>query len=650
MAVLLGTPGLAPYAQAETLAPEIVEQLPAQAKTLDVIMAERDGKTYTFVRVLDAKSNLQTHVFDSAFRPIAEDAVPQKPRLWISKRLRGLMDSDINPDARFKVDIGLKAETIDDRIPLTIGSGEILPLEEVRNGRKPQYQLNGRKVDADMLVKIEASNRNTQQEQLIQLANHQVDILDLLVARHGWKNHEAIVASRKALLDGGNQRTITLTLAREEIERLATEDRDLIEGVEVHADPQNSLAQALLSTGVNPHALNYANHQGAGIGIYMTEINCPNPGHISNYTRLGGATDPHSENVSAILRGVSPQSWVYCRDGLSLPSYNDIWGDPTTYQCGGGEDPDDQVDPPIYCSYTPQDIQVVNMSAGYIGLGTNYSSIDRDWDDFVYNNPISTFLAAGNYKYPETPNWDVKTPAKALNILTVGNYNDVDNTIHWSSNHVNPNTQNEKPEISFPGTNVDAGGYALTGTSQASPHAAAAAADFMGAWPQFQSAPARMKALMLSAPREDIIGGVGTVGVGGFDYLSAKVGWSWWWRGSNGDFSLMDSQDYLPNNGRIDVKQYLNASLSKAWVSLAWLNRGTYIYQSQANWNPIGMDMNLYVYDPNGNLIAQSASFNNPYEMVSFDPQVNGYYRISIARTANNDPGSMIDMGLVLNK
>lgn len=290
------------------------------------------------------------------------------------------------------------------------------------------------------------------------------------------------------------------------------------------------------------------------------------------------------------------------------------------------------------------------MSGGYTGFGTNYSQIDQEWDDFVYNNPVATILAAGNQPNNPANGWNVWSPAKALNILTVGNYNDANNTINPTSCHINPSTQNEKPEISFPGTNITAGGHAnFTGTSMASPHAAAAAADFMGAWPRFQSAPARMKALMLSAPREDIVGGVGTVGVGGFDYLSAKVGWSWWWSGSNGQFGAMDSWDYLPNNGRIDVRSYLNASLPKVWVSLAWLNRGTFMFQNQWHWNPIGMDMNLFVYDPNGNLIAQSASLNNPYEMVSFDPQVTGYYRVSIARTANNDPASRIDMGLVLN-
>lgn len=206
------------------------------------------------------------------------------------------------------MDIGLQTETVDDRVPLTIGSAELLSLEELRRGSKPRFQLNGRTVDSDTLIKTEASNRNAQLEQLKRLAKRHAEKLDLLITRHGWNNRESLAAARKALADGGNQHTITLTLTRDEIERLALEDRDLIAGIEAHADPQNALAKAMLSTGVNPHALNYGNHQGAGIGIYMTEAGCPNPGHISNDTRLGGNTDNHSENVSAILRGASPQS------------------------------------------------------------------------------------------------------------------------------------------------------------------------------------------------------------------------------------------------------------------------------------------------------------------------------------------------------
>jgi len=640
----VGTPLIAPGLQAQPadVSPEIVKQLPMKAKPLDAISIDRNGKTYTLVRFLDDENNLQTQAFAPDFQPIAESAIPQKSRPWISDELRSLMDKTLDSNARFTVDIGLQTETVDDNLPLTIGSGEIFPMEELRKGKKPSFQLNGHSVDADTLLKTQATQRNNQLKQLKDLGKRHAEKLATLAERRGWTNNKIIAAARKELADGDNNHTITLTLTRNQIERLAQEDRDFISEIEVHAEPQNTLAQAMFHTGVNPHALSYANHQGAGIGIYMTELNCPNPGYISNYTRLGGTTDNHSELVSSILRGASPQSWVYCRSGLTLPSYDDIWGDPITYQCGV-EDWEGQ-DIPVYCTYSPQDIKVVNMSAGYLGTGRYYTSIDRDWDDFVYNNPIATFLAAGN-NHP-LQGLDVATPAKSLNVTSIGNYDDANSTIHATSSYINSLIGNEKPEISFPGTNITAGGHTNTGTSFASPHAAAAAADFMSAWPQFQSAPARMKALMLSAPREDIIGGIDKVGVGGFDYLSANGGWSWWWTGLNGAFSYMDSQDYLPNNGRIDVKKHLDASLSKVWISLAWLNRGTYIFNSNGN---IGMDMDLIVYDPNGNLINQSATLNNPYEMLSFDPQISGEYRFSIARTRNNDTASKIDMGLVLN-
>jgi len=171
---------------------EIIEQLPANAKTLDVNVAERDGKTYTFIRFLDAKNNLQTQAFDAHYRPISENAVPKKKRQWISERLFELMHNAPNPNIRFMVDIGLLIQTIDDHVPLIIGSGEILSQEELRKGRKPEYQLNGLNIDADTLVKSEASSRNSRLKQLRQLTLDFSETLNSLIVRHNWENQETI--------------------------------------------------------------------------------------------------------------------------------------------------------------------------------------------------------------------------------------------------------------------------------------------------------------------------------------------------------------------------------------------------------------------------------------------------------------------------
>lgn len=61
------------------------------------------------------------------------------------------------------------------------------------------------------------------------------------------------------------------------------------------------------------------------------------------------------------------------------------------------------------------------------------------------------------------------------------------------------------------------------------------------------------------------------------------------------------------------------------------------------------MDMDIVVYDPNGNIVGMSIDFDNPFEVLSFDPQISGNYRFSISRFTNNDTNSRIDMGLVLN-
>lgn len=100
MAGIIGMPALASAAQAPTanLNPEITRQLPAKSRALDVAAVNRGGKTYTFVRYITDRDNLHIQAFDPDFHAIAENAVPQEPRRWVSDRLRGLMDSDPSPD------------------------------------------------------------------------------------------------------------------------------------------------------------------------------------------------------------------------------------------------------------------------------------------------------------------------------------------------------------------------------------------------------------------------------------------------------------------------------------------------------------------------------------------------------------------------
>jgi len=58
----------------------------------------------------------------------------------------------------------------------------------------------------------------------------------------------------------------------------------------------------------------------------MIESGCANENRIANYDRLSGSETDPSRNVGAILRAVSPDSFIYCSGGAILPNVGDLYG------------------------------------------------------------------------------------------------------------------------------------------------------------------------------------------------------------------------------------------------------------------------------------------------------------------------------------
>jgi hypothetical protein len=55
------------------------------------------------------------------------------------------------------------------------------------------------------------------------------------------------------------------------------------------------------------------------------------------------------------------------------------------------------------------------------------------------------------------------------------------------------------------------------------------------------------------------------------------------------------------------------------------------------------------VYDPVGTLKGCSLSFENPFEVLSFDPTITGNYTVRITRFSNNDVASKLALGLAID-
>lgn len=330
--------------------------------------------------------------------------------------------------------------------------------------------------------------------------------------------------------------------------------------------------------------------------------------------------------------------FLYCRDSFySLPTSDELLGRRVRII------PSPALGSPPMRIITPIGQPIYIMSQSGSDKSTNqYMILDRDYDDYVYNNGILHINSAGNnVSY-------VGSPGKALNVLTIGNYDHRTNTIASSSTYGNPATHNEKPEISAPGKDIAAGGFTLSGTSMSTPHAAGIAANFMS-YPGFsflKYRPALAKAQMIASAVTPVSGGVDKVGMGGIRYNSGMKNYqAYWFEGPNDYF------DSIAVNGAITRTFEINAMpLNKIRVVVAWLNRGSFTYEHRNDAHPIGMDIDLTVYDPDGNIVGSSASWDNPFEVVEFTPPKEGTYTYKITRPYNRDTSSKIEMGVWIYK
>jgi hypothetical protein len=290
-------------------------------------------------------------------------------------------------------------------------------------------------------------------------------------------------------------------------------------------------------------------------------------------------------------------------------------------------------------------IQAVTMSM-MLGGGTQYRTTDRDWDNFIYNYQIPAFKSAGNQGGGTGV---VTSPGKGLNVIAVGNYNDATNTINAGSSSVDPETGNEKPEITAPGTSITAGGFTKTGTSMASPHAAGFAADTLSPYSYLRRRPHLVKANLMSGATDPIAGSAEAVGAGGIDYLStAYNGRNTWWSGNNAQFHVWDAADGSADSW-VEREYFISSGWENVRATLSWLTRGHFTYAHRTDAHPIGMDLDFQVLDPSGSVLAASYSWDNSFESVEFSPTTSGTYTFRIHRYANRDPANKMRMGLAID-
>lgn len=589
--------------------------LSADASHIEKKFKVINGHEFTFVKSVDGDGSISSYVLNQKGSEVSEKDVPKGKTQVVDPRIASWLKK-VQRSGDYKqvisVNIALELPNIQRVQEPEIGEGEII------EGNETFARINDQELSSDELKSFGSKLAHEQLELQQNAAKQRGELLSK------WANHHKLLKApglRTAINQG--RRGVTLQLDAKQLIRIIESRDKSIVGIEPVQRSKDTINSAMNDTNISSWALPYATTRGNGVGIYMTESGCAQDFRFSDYDRLSGGETNHSRNVGSIIKTVAPESYLYCRGGAVLPNNGDLNG------VGAGN-------PPIY---------IMNRSNGG-NPSSSYNTTDRDWDNYSYDNNLVSYISAGNEG--NSAGW-VISPAKGLNMVTVGNYSDATDSMSSSSSYRDPQTKNDKPEISAPGVNIAAGGFTMTGTSMSSPHAAAFTADMMSRSSYLKYRPYLAKAKILAGATDAIGGGYDKVGLGGIDFLSAQYSGYWsWWRGGNNSWNYFDNLDGS-NDGYVTRKVYISAGWNKARVALSWMNRGSYTYNHRYDAHPIGMDLDLSVYDPNGNYIGGSVSWDNPFEDVTFSPSVSGYYTFKVKRYANNDTGSGVRMGMYVN-
>lgn len=290
----------------------------------------------------------------------------------------------------------------------------------------------------------------------------------------------------------------------------------------------------------------------------------------------------------------------------------------------------------------------------------------KDW--LALRWPWPTILhAAGNFWSGDSddidPPEDEFVNHKGFNTINLANHDDTAGAIAGGStfrNPTSPHGDRELPELAANGQGVSSVGVSKSGTSFAAPAAAGVAALVQDVSTTLQSWPEGCRAiLMAGADRNvrdntwwnDVAAGVDARdGAGAVNAEeSVRIAQQGRWRNAPAtrrgwDVGTLRSADIGANRHttfRYHVTTPFVLFSPRVKVALAWDSKVTSIDLPFVGELPLSshlsVDLDLLVYDSRGNLVAQSSSWDNSYEVVEFAATRNTTYDIVIRRWSGTD-------------
>jgi hypothetical protein len=322
--------------------------------------------------------------------------------------------------------------------------------------------------------------------------------------------------------------------------------------------------------------------------------------------------------------------------------------------------------------------EVVNAS--YASCTEDPSEMDIiDWafDHYARVRYRLFVKSAGNFV--SCGSYEVTSPGKGWNVLTVGAYDDQNNS-NWSddemadfSNWINPDSPNgdrEKPEVVAPGVEIVAikrNGVLETdpnlnsGASFAAPQVAGLAALLIDRYEWLSSYPEANRAIIMASAVHNIEGQSGIPsgqdlkdGAGGIDAALADItaktyetsetspctGPCWWGFDINNTSFPVDTHLY----------RYFNASRGeRIRVAIAWSSHADCPAENDCNFDRLDTDLDLNIEDPDGDPVpgGTSASWDNSYELVDFTAPKTGQYKIAVYKARADEDSNYLGVAWV---
>lgn len=295
-------------------------------------------------------------------------------------------------------------------------------------------------------------------------------------------------------------------------------------------------------------------------------------------------------------------------------------------------------------------VNVITMSWHYSSEETDGSLHSRDiyFDYATTHYPWPTiFTSAGNQADGAYASGKGYNFFGVANILNDGDGDRCNDSISSSSSWKNPTTSHgdrEVPEIASPGSRHALLGTSFGGTSAATPVTASIATLLMSKNSSLKIWPEAIRAILLATANYQNADGANwskySDGKDGTGMTNTLYGYYTANRRETTeapqfrahDYGVMRSSKF--NSGFFEKtwKAYTVTTSSRMRVALTWNSKTVKLtfLGITLNFSFLDADLDLWVYDPDGSLVAWSTTWDSNYEFVEFTPKKTGSYTIRV--------------------